>query len=90
MGTALVSKLLSEGHTVRVLTRDAGRARRKLPQQGCTCYGPEEWSQGIKGATAAVNLAGATWQSLLLQHPADCCLSLTLQVSQSAPAGLHL
>lgn len=57
VGTSLVSKLLSLGHTVRVLTRDPGKARRKLPQQ-CICYAPENWSDAVKGATAVVNLAG--------------------------------
>ena len=58
VGVALVARLLSLGHTVRVLTRDVGKARRKLPQQGCTCYGPTGWSEAVKGATAVVNLAG--------------------------------
>ena len=58
VGTSLVAKLLALGHSVRVLSRDLGKAKRKFPQQGCTCYGPGDWSFGVKGATAVVNLAG--------------------------------
>ena len=57
VGTALVAKLLALGHSVRVLTRDIGRAKGKL-RQPCEYHNESEWSKAIQGATAVVNLAG--------------------------------
>ena len=57
VGTALVAKLLALGHSVRVLTRDAVKARGKL-RQPCDYHNESEWSKAIQEATAVVNLAG--------------------------------
>jgi uncharacterized protein len=53
-----VAKLAAGGHSVRVLTRDVGRARAKLPYGRLQFYGQSEWASAIDGATAVVNLAG--------------------------------
>lgn len=62
VGSALVASLLADGATVRVLTRDASSARRKLPQTpprgSLAFFEPAQWSEGCRGATAVVNLAG--------------------------------
>jgi uncharacterized protein len=59
-----VAKLAAGGHSVRVLTRDVGRARAKLPYGRLQFYGPADWAAAIDGATGVVNLAG---QQLLCQ-----------------------
>ena len=53
-----MAKLAAGGHSVRVLTRDVGRARAKLPYGRLQFYGQSEWASAIDGATAVVNLAG--------------------------------
>ena len=58
VGSRLVAKLAAGGHSVRVLTRDVGRARGKLPYGRLQFYGQSEWASAIDGATAVVNLAG--------------------------------
>ncbi|KAF5843782.1 hypothetical protein DUNSADRAFT_8297, partial [Dunaliella salina] len=58
VGSRLASKLASQGHTVRALTRNPGSARSKLPFPGVEVYGPADWARAIQGATGAVNLAG--------------------------------
>ncbi len=59
MGSRLAAKLASQGHGVRVLTRDVGRARGKLPYGRLEFFGPSDWQRGLSGATGVVNLAGA-------------------------------
>ena len=44
---------------MRVLTRDVGRARGKLPYGRLEFFGPSDWQKGLSGATGVVNLAGA-------------------------------
>jgi uncharacterized protein len=59
VGSRLVSKLASEGHSVRVLTRNVQSAQGKfrgLPN--ISFYGPAQWTEGVQGSTAVVNLAG--------------------------------
>jgi uncharacterized protein (TIGR01777 family) len=58
VGSRLVAKLAAGGHSVRVLTRDVGRARAKLPYGRLQFYGQSDWAPAIDGATAVVNLAG--------------------------------
>ena len=60
MGSRLAAKLASQGHGVRVLTRDVGRARGKLPYGRLEFFGPADWQRGLAGATGVVNLAGAS------------------------------
>jgi hypothetical protein len=43
---------------VRVLTRDTGAARSKLPYPGLEFAPPSQWARAVVGATAVVNLAG--------------------------------
>lgn len=48
VGSRLVSRLVSEGHQVRVLSRSEATAEGKfrgLPN--VTCYGPQQWAQAI-------------------------------------------
>ena len=66
VGTRLVSKLSAQGHNVKVLTRNPNAAARKLPYPRVEVYGPERWSEAVRGSTAVINLAGAP----LLLHAA--------------------
>ena len=66
VGTRLVERLLREGATVRVLTRNVGRARQKCPGAQ-DVFGPEGWPQAVLGADAVINLAGVSDLSEL-QH----------------------
>lgn len=72
VGSRLVSKLVSFGHSVRVLTRDERKASKKLPYPRIKFYRPERWEEGIRGADAVINLAGQCI-SLIALTPA--CLS---------------
>ena len=65
VGSALVRRLVASGSVVRVLTRDVQKARRKLPPWELSAagaplqfYTEAQWSAGIRGASAVVNLAG--------------------------------
>jgi hypothetical protein len=58
VGTALVKQLLSEGFSVRVLTRNVVSARNKLPYPGLQFVAPSQWGQAVCGTNAVVNLAG--------------------------------
>jgi len=63
VGSKLVAALLARGAEVRVLTRDADRARGKLspsnlPKGDIAFVTPERWRRGLIGATHVVNLAG--------------------------------
>ena len=60
IGSRLTAKLASQGHTVRVLTRDVAAARARLPYPRLTFHGnaPGAWEAAITGADAVVNLAG--------------------------------
>lgn len=59
MGSRLVSKLTANGHTVRVLSRNVGNAKRRLPYTKIEYFGPQQWADAVKGADAVVNLAGS-------------------------------
>ena len=59
VGSRLVAKLSSQGHTVRVLTRNVANAKANLPYRGLTFSAPADWESAVKGCTAVVNLAGA-------------------------------
>lgn len=64
MGSRLTAKLVSQGHKVRVLTRDVGAARSKLQTAVVAGAGqleyfpPAQWRDALAGATGVVNLAG--------------------------------
>lgn len=58
VGSKLVSQLLTLGYKVRVLTRNVGSAKSKLPYAGVEYVGPAQWTSAIRGCTAVVNLAG--------------------------------
>ena len=73
VGSRLAAKLASQGHGVRVLTRDVGRARGKLPYGRLEFFGPSDWQRGLAGATGVVNLAGV--QSCSPKHPTHCLCS---------------
>ncbi len=60
VGSRLVSKLVSFGHTVRVLTRDERKASKKLPYPRIKFFKPQRWEEGIRGADAVINLAGSS------------------------------
>ena len=58
VGSRLVSRLTSQGHTVRILTRNVGRAQGQLPYGRLEFFAPSDWGRAIVGATAVINLAG--------------------------------
>ncbi|MCO5546881.1 hypothetical protein L7F22_000318 [Adiantum nelumboides] len=61
IGKALVRRLLSEGHAVRVLTRSASNAGKTFPAiayPGIEIAEEPQWAKLIQGSTAVVNLAG--------------------------------
>ncbi|WP_017306584.1 TIGR01777 family oxidoreductase [Spirulina subsalsa] len=66
VGTRLVEKLHSEGHSILLLTRDENRAKRVFPPQvfpqlKIVPYTPTQsgdWQQTISGCDAVINLAG--------------------------------
>ena len=62
IGSALVRALVRNGDTVRVCTRDAAVARRRLPAwdygAALQFFEPAEWPAALRGANAVVNLAG--------------------------------
>ena len=63
IGTALIARLLSEGATVKVLTRSVDKARealarRKLLSGVSLIVDPGRWAEAIGGCDAVVNLAG--------------------------------
>ena len=58
VGSKLVSKLTSLGHTVRVLTRNVNKARSKLPYPRVQFYAPSQWEEAVCGTNGLVNLAG--------------------------------
>eukprot|EP00195_Chlamydomonas_chlamydogama_P017275 CAMPEP_0202902066 /NCGR_PEP_ID=MMETSP1392-20130828/16147_1 /ASSEMBLY_ACC=CAM_ASM_000868 /TAXON_ID=225041 /ORGANISM="Chlamydomonas chlamydogama, Strain SAG 11-48b" /LENGTH=299 /DNA_ID=CAMNT_0049588749 /DNA_START=231 /DNA_END=1130 /DNA_ORIENTATION=- len=58
VGSRLAAKLASQGHKVKVLTRDPNSARSKLPYPGLEFCGPAQWDAAIASSTGVVNLAG--------------------------------
>ncbi len=88
MGSRLAAKLASQGHGVRVLTRDVGGARGKLPYGRLEFFGSADWQRGLSGATGVVNLAGAdgrTGSSLNALHvpPAAARSQRNIQAASS-------
>ena len=65
VGSRLVSKLSSLGHTVHVLTRNAGKAQSKLSFGKVKTFEPAQWDKAIAGSDAVINLAGRKY---LLDH----------------------
>ena len=53
-----MSKLTSQGHSVRVLTRNPNAASGKLPYPRVEVFGPQRWNEAVKGSTVVINLAG--------------------------------
>jgi uncharacterized protein len=58
VGSRLVTKLTSQGNVVKVLTRDVGRARGKLPSSNVELVGPNDWEAALAGCDGVINLAG--------------------------------
>lgn len=58
VGSRLVSRLIDDGHKVRVMSRNPNSAQRHLSGQGIRFFGPQEWSDAVRGSDAVVNLAG--------------------------------
>ncbi len=58
IGHALVPRLLQEGHSISVWTRDVQRARRILPDPVHALEALDEWPEG-QALNAVINLAGA-------------------------------
>lgn len=58
VGSRLVSRLISEGNQVKVLTRYVDRAKSKLPYPGIEYIASPDWGPAICGCDGVVNLAG--------------------------------
>eukprot|EP01025_Chloroclados_australasicus_P050752 TRINITY_DN5876_c0_g1_i3.p1 TRINITY_DN5876_c0_g1~~TRINITY_DN5876_c0_g1_i3.p1 ORF type:complete len:202 (-),score=-8.90 TRINITY_DN5876_c0_g1_i3:29-550(-) len=87
IGSRLIWKLASYGHNVRVLTRDANRAKSKLQNIRIQGYfEPQEWIKGIEGCTGVVNLAGepisTRWSPSIKQEILNSRLNTTDNVVQ--------
>lgn len=69
-----MERLLREGHSVRVLTRDVSKARGKLRGQRLAFFDSGTWSDAIPGATGVVNLAGVLQAETVTFHAViSCC-----------------
>jgi uncharacterized protein len=61
VGSRLVEQLQTQGHQVKILTRQPGAATSRFPQAEIVGYTPlqsGEWQKSISGCDAVVNLAG--------------------------------
>jgi uncharacterized protein len=61
VGSRLVEQLQTQGHQVKILTRQPGAATSRFPQAEVVGYTPlqsGEWQKSISGCDAVVNLAG--------------------------------
>ena len=58
IGSRLAARLSSQGHTVRVLTRNVNKARNKLQYARLQFYSTQQLQEAVKGADAVINLAG--------------------------------
>jgi uncharacterized protein len=61
VGSRLVEQLQTQGHQVKILTRQPGAATRRFPQAEIVGYAPlqsGEWQKSISGCDAVVNFAG--------------------------------
>lgn len=64
VGSRLVSRLTSSGNTVRVISRNIGNAKRRLPYGKTDFFGTQQLKDAIRGTDAVVNLAGALFHSI--------------------------
>lgn len=96
VGSGLVRRLIQDGHRVRALTRDVGKAKQHLPSAGgaLEIVGPEGWARAIQGCTGVVNLAGAPisqrWNAQIKEEIKTSRVSVTSQVVdalEAAPEG---
>ncbi len=61
VGSRLVEQLQTQGHQVKILTRNPGAATSRFPQAEVIGYTPlqsGEWQKSLSGCDAVVNLAG--------------------------------
>lgn len=58
IGSRLAARLSSQGHTVRVLTRNVNKARNKLQYARLQFYNTQQLQEAVRGADAVINLAG--------------------------------
>jgi uncharacterized protein len=61
VGSRLVEQLQTQGHQVKILTRQPGAATSRFPQAEIVGYTPlqsGEWQKSLSGCDAVVNLAG--------------------------------
>lgn len=85
VGSRLVSKLASTGTQVRVLTRNAQRAKSVLPYPGIAYYEPAAWEEAVRGADGVVNLAGepiaTRWTESLKKEILDSRVGVTRKLA---------
>jgi len=84
IGSRLVAKLSAQGHSVRVLGRNVGSARSKLPYRNVTVFAPSDWEEAVRGCTGVVNLAGepiaTRWTPQLKREIMDSRVNTTNKV----------
>jgi len=90
VGSRLVSRLVSEGFRVKVLTRNVDRAKSKLPYPGIQYVGGGGWDSEICGCDAIVNLAGepiaTRWSSAIKQEIKRSRVETTRRVANAINA----
>lgn len=71
IGSRLAARLSSQGHTVRVLTRNVNKARNKLQYARLQFYSTQQLQEAVRGADAVINLAGQSCNLQSVAHPCD-------------------
>ncbi|KAL2642338.1 hypothetical protein R1flu_009925 [Riccia fluitans] len=95
VGSRLVEKLVEEGHSVRVLTRSASKARSIFPERlykNVEIAEQADWAACIAGSTGVVNLAGTPisvrWTPEIKKDIMDSRVKVTskiVEIINSAP-----
>ncbi|KAL3695729.1 hypothetical protein R1sor_009805 [Riccia sorocarpa] len=90
VGSRLVEKLAEEGHSVRVLTRSATKARSVFPERlykNVAIAEQADWAACIAGSTGVVNLAGTPisvrWTSEIKQDILDSRVKVTSRIVET-------
>ncbi|BBN01222.1 uncharacterized protein MPTK1_2g05740 [Marchantia polymorpha subsp. ruderalis] len=93
VGSRLVKKLVEDGHTVRVLTRSASKARAIFPERtfkNVEIAEQADWASCIAGSTGVVNLAGTPisvrWTPEVKKDIMDSRVSVTSKVVEAINA----
>jgi uncharacterized protein len=96
VGSALVARLQSLGHSVVILTRDIAAAKAKLKgqSQSLSFFGLSDWESGIATCDAVVNLAGepiaeSRWTPAVKQQILDSRVKTTERIVAAINASFN-